>query len=260
MSDPPRLRDLPGGEGSFARDLLRSADPSRAFTAADAVRLQAGVTKAAAVSSSGWFAASVAPKVFAVVLATGAGGLALRAAHKSSERPVVVQAHARRAPVSVARPVSEPVRAEPVRAEPVAPSVEPAPAQEALTVTDGGVSAVRVRVVSRARVSVAQARVSSVTETPPAPVEPTLADELRVIEEARASLRSDPARAVHTLAEASRAMPRGQLRDERDALLVEALARAGRWDEARARAEELERRAPQSPQSARVRAFLRSAP
>lgn len=255
MSDPPRLRDLPDGEGSFARDLLRSADPSRAFTAADAVRLQASVTKAAAVSSSGWFAASVAPKVFAVVLATGAGGLALRAAHKNTERPALTQTHARRAPVNVESPASEAARV-----EPVAPPVEPALAVEPLTVTDGGVSAARARVVSRTRVIVPQARVSSVTEAPSAPAEPTLADELRVIEEARASLRSDPARAAHTLVEASRAMPRGQLRDERDALLVEALAHAGRWDEARTRADELERRAPQSPQSARVRAFLRDAP
>jgi hypothetical protein len=258
MSDPPRLRDLPDGESSFARDLLRGADPSRAFTAADAVRLQASVTKAAAVSSSGWFAASVVPKVFAVVLATGAGGLALRAAHKNTERPALTQSHARRAPVIAAIPASEPARV-----EPAAPPVEPAPAVEplAVTVTDGGVSAARARVVSRARVIAPQAPVVAVAEEPPAPpAEPTLADELRVIEEARASLRSDPARAAHTLAEASRAMPRGQLRDERDALLIEALAHAGRWDEARTRAEELERRAPQSPQSARVRALLRNAP
>ena len=253
MSDPPRLRDLPGGEGSFARDLLRGADPSRAFTAADAVRLQASVTKAAAASSSGWFAASVAPKVFAVVLATGAGGLALRAAHKSSERPALTPSHARRAPVDAPLPAREPVGAEPV---------EPAPAVETPTATlaDGGVSAARARAASRGRVNVPQARVASVAEAPLVPAEPTLADELRVIEEARASLRGDPARAAQTLSEASRAMPRGQLRDERDALLVEAPTRAGRWDEARARAEELERRAPQSPQSARVRALLPRAP
>ena len=58
----------------------------------------------------------------------------------------------------------------------------------------------------------------------------------------------------------ARAMPHGQLRDERDALLVEALVRSGDVPGARTRAAMLEQRAPQSPQSARVRALLRDAP
>ena len=44
------------------------------------------------------------------------------------------------------------------------------------------------------------------------------------------------------------------------ALLVEALVRSGDAAGARARAATLEQRAPQSPQSARVRALLRDAP
>ncbi|MFO0650662.1 MAG: hypothetical protein U0326_30850 [Polyangiales bacterium] len=89
----------------------------------------------------------------------------------------------------------------------------------------------------------------------PAPA-PSLTDELRVVDEARAAVQTNPAGALATLNAAERTFSHGQLTDEREALRVEALTRLGRWDEARARAAALEARAPQSPQTARVRALL----
>jgi hypothetical protein len=241
MSDPPRLRTLADGEGDFARALLRSADPTRALTAADAARLSPLVAKAAA--SSAWLTVGAATKLLAALALVSAGALAARA-HRAPHAPP--HTSARSAPQRAAAPVAlaiAPTLAAPVEAVAPAPSLPAAvaaprahaPPQHARRVVPGPAAA-------------------------PSAAEPTLTDELRVIERARAALRSDPASAVAALTDAERAMPRGQLRDERDALLVEALVRSGAVADARARAAMLEQRAPQSPQSARVRALLRDAP
>ena len=245
MSDPPRLRTLSEAEGDFARSLLRSADPSRAFTAADAARLNAHVARAASVSaSSPGHALSAAQKLLAALALVTAGALAARA-HRAPHAPP--QASARMAPQRVApviAPVIAPTPAAPVEAASPASSVPAALA------------------APRAHAPAARTQRVAVETALPAPsaAEPPLTDEVVVIERARTALRSDPARAVAALTDAERAMPHGQLRDERDALLIEALVRSGDAAGARTRASSLEQRAPQSPQSARVRALLRDAP
>ena len=106
------------------------------------------------------------------------------------------------------------------------------------------------------------------TAAPAAPIAPvaparaplTLAEESALVRTAHASLDGDPARAIALLTAARRDTPDGQLRDERDAVLAEAYARADRWNDARAIARELEHRAPGSAQTARVRDLLRNAP
>lgn len=248
MSDPPRLRELADGS-SFARDLLRHAEPTRALTPGDALRLNATVAKAGSVaaSSSSWAAALTAPKVLAVVTALALGGAAVKTVtHRSPTR--VTAAH-------VAAPRG--VRAHAVAPSPAAETPVEAPRVEApVTAPAAVVDAPVARVAHRRVAVVAPPAPTPVVEAPA----PTLSDELGVIDEARRSLAHDPARAAEALASAARRMPAGQLRDERDALLVEALARCNRWDEARAAADALARRDPQSPQSARVRALLRDAP
>ncbi len=255
MSDPPRLRDLSTPGGDFSRSLLRDAAPTRPITAADALRLKAVVAKAGAAHASGWFAVSVVPKALAAVtVVVFAGGAVVAARHRA---PAVAQSSVRRAIPSPSpraepppKPVAEALSSESAAAAPaaVAPLVPP----------------VVVEAPAAARAHVPAARPRVIAEPVAAPVEPesapSLADELRVVDEARGALRDEPARALAALDDAARRFSRGQLADEREALRVEALARLGRWDEARVRAAALEARAPQSPQCARVRALLREHP
>lgn len=244
MTDPPRLRDLPDG-ASFTRDLLRGAEPTRAFTPADAVRLQTAVAKAGATAAaSSWSAAALTvPKALAVVATLATGVVGVRAVTRPTPAAHVVTP----APMSAARAIPDaptPAIAAPVLAAPSVNVAAPAPSPASAP-----------RAARRHIVSATPFAPSST----PAPA-PTLADELRVIDDARHALARDPSAAVDALTAAATRMPAGQLRDERDALLVEALARCNRWSEARQRAEALARRDPQSPQNARVRALLRDAP
>jgi hypothetical protein len=74
-----------------------------------------------------------------------------------------------------------------------------------------------------------------------------LAQERRAIDDARAALGAgDTTRALGVLDEHARAFPRGILREEREALSVRALARAGRGAEAKTRAEAFHKQFPQS--------------
>ena len=91
--------------------------------------------------------------------------------------------------------------------------------------------------------------------TPPLAAEDSLAEEVRLLRDARAALdRDEPARALVSLdAHASR-FPRGTLYEERLATRVLAMCALGRIDAARLAAQELERAAPRSPHLGRVRA------
>lgn len=247
MSDPVRLRDLPGDDGALARSLLRHAEPTRALSAADAARLQATVVKAAAAPASAGLLASAGPYVLAALATVGAVTAAL------SSRPEVHRAQ----PASPAPVLATP--SAPAPAPVPAPVPAPAPAHAATTSTPDPPPPARPRRARTAAARPAPAAPVVERETPVAQ-EPTLSEELGVIRAARASLRTDPSGALRVLRDAERVMPGGQLRDEREALAIEALLGAGRAGEARARLDALERRAPNSPQGARLRALLRDAP
>ena len=93
--------------------------------------------------------------------------------------------------------------------------------------------------------------------TPPAAAEITdsLAEEVRLLREARAALdRGDTSRVLASLDEHASRFPRGTLYEERLATRVLALCAMGRIDAARLAAQELERAAPRSPHLVRVRA------
>jgi hypothetical protein len=70
----------------------------------------------------------------------------------------------------------------------------------------------------------------------------------------RALAATDPSAAVRLSRQIAGEFPDGMLGEERDALAVVALARAGRGDEARASAARYVRRYPRGPHLARVRA------
>ncbi|HUB06031.1 MAG TPA: hypothetical protein VMB50_03475 [Myxococcales bacterium] len=81
----------------------------------------------------------------------------------------------------------------------------------------------------------------------PAPTDASLADERRLIEQARSALaNADAAGALEALERHARLHPDGQLAEEREALRVSALASAGRRDEAEAAAKAFEARFPGS--------------
>ena len=102
---------------------------------------------------------------------------------------------------------------------------------------------------------------------PPAAVAPTagatdsLAEEVRMLREARAALdRDDAAQALRLLDTHEKRFRRGTLHEERLATRVQALCVLGLVDRARLAAQELERVAPRSPHLARVRASCIAGP
>jgi hypothetical protein len=78
------------------------------------------------------------------------------------------------------------------------------------------------------------------------PVENQLDQEISLLETARGKLPSAPHAALSALRDHELRFPAGQLRIEREFLIVDALARLGRRPEAEARARALERQAPKS--------------
>lgn len=77
---------------------------------------------------------------------------------------------------------------------------------------------------------------------------------------ARAALPDAPARAFSLLRDAEARLRGGQLADERAALAIESLVRAGRRGEAESRLRSFERVTHDGPQLARLRALLRASP
>jgi hypothetical protein len=82
-----------------------------------------------------------------------------------------------------------------------------------------------------------------------------------LLDEARAELaQGDTARAIDRLERHRRTYPVPMLGEERDAMWIEALVKAGRYDEARARAATFRRRSPHSIFSSMVESALESIP
>jgi hypothetical protein len=84
------------------------------------------------------------------------------------------------------------------------------------------------------------------SQSPPKPEGAGLQQEIQLLEEARRRLASEPAQAHRVLLEHERRFPGGQLRIEREFLLIDALARLGRRGDAEERARALEVQAPAS--------------
>jgi hypothetical protein len=89
-------------------------------------------------------------------------------------------------------------------------------------------------------------------------LDPDIAMRLEVAQLARirSLLPSDPSAALRLCEEGQRRFPSGMFREERDAISVLSLARLGRRDEARARAEAFLRHHPRGPFSEEIRNLL----
>lgn len=275
MSDPPRLRDLP--EGGFARDLLRHAAPTPAMRPDDALRLAPAVAKIATgaslpvalLANYGIHALVALGLLSGVVL----GARAMRPRAKPSA-PAAVQVGS--------APAVAPVTPAPRRAEVVAvqaiPSVHralpagpplPPPARVAPAVAVSP-PAVEVPAPTVVRVAPPAVEVPAPLPTPAVggglgaasspPRAPTLTEELTLLRTARAALRESPAQAVEVLREGAARFPGGQMRDDREALLIEALLRAGRRDDAASRLRALSATNASEAQVARLRAMLQNTP
>ena len=70
--------------------------------------------------------------------------------------------------------------------------------------------------------------------------------EAQLLDQARAAIKNDPARALELAREHARLYPRGALAQEREVIAIEALKRAGKSNAARERADEFRQRHPSS--------------
>jgi hypothetical protein len=101
---------------------------------------------------------------------------------------------------------------------------------------------------------------SAVAATPAAPARPAERSSRREIAQLvriRALLERDPKAAYQLAQRSEQEFPKGVLSEERQALLVEALAKSGRLEAAAQKAKEFHQRYPQSPLRDRVEAALR---
>jgi hypothetical protein len=240
MSDPKRLLDQDGDGTPEERGLIEAARERGMPAAAKAAVWSAVVVQGLVASAQVAAAASSAAKGSALagllswkgllVVAVGATAATgawlfdprLPAAPPASPRPAA-------APGQIARAVSPPTAAPP-------PKVEPPPQAVARPAERGR----PVRLSSAA------------TDTQLLPSR--LAEEAQSLVEARRLLRSGAiAAAQAALEKADREFAGGRLGQEREALLIEALARGGQRDLARGRAAAFLRNYPSSPHAVDVR-------
>jgi hypothetical protein len=237
MNGPMRLIDEPSSEARqgdiLARDLL-AAGRGEALTANEKRAIWTGLAAHALVAAAP-AAASVAP---AAVVDLGGKALGLGALAKGTlvvvalAGGVVGGAHVlRRAAPTAERPMVSPASA------PVAP-VPPEPVPAVVVAPPPRSPALPTR------------------ESPPAPRSSPasrLAEEGRVVLDARRALRAgDAASALRRLEAARAAFAGGALVQEREALTIEALAQLGRHEAAAARAQAFLRAYPGSPHAAAV--------
>jgi hypothetical protein len=166
--------------------------------------------------AAGWLARGAAVATFVVGIAVGAAW--------SPRGRVVVDAPSSSAPARESQPAPFASAVEAITPSTTASSVQIATVDAGASVSPAPPSAPR-----------------------PAPERDDLAQERSLLEAARtALLRRDASGTLAMLQKHATRYPNGRLAEERDALIVQALALAGRGDEARARTEAFEKRYPQS--------------
>ena len=231
MSEPRRLRD----EGpEDVRDLLRAGRATRAMSPGERARTKARVARyasAAAIAAAlSWLpGAALGAGLGVAVVAVGWGVPALMSRWSAPPAERVVK---------IAPPVAPPV------APPPEPTAEPLSAP----------------VVPRPAITVASpASVASAAPPEEPPVDP-LAEEVALLDRARAALGSRPAAALAITDEHAARFPRGKLAMERELVAIDALRRLGRRGDARARGEAILERARGSLYEQRIRALIEGGP
>jgi len=238
MNDPKRLLDGGGGASARERDVLRAgraegptprekqalwtAIAAQSALAIPAASAQNAASAGAGVGATSAGGASLAVKSALVAIALGGGVFATaRAWPPASPPPPTI--------VETSRPPPPPSA--------ILPPIEAPPAP---------------------RAAPARAARPQLTHDLPArePAPSRLAAEGRAVVEAKRALRAgDAASALRLLEAAGRTFPDGALGQEREALAIEALDRAGQREAARARAHAFLRAYPTSPHATNVRRF-----
>ncbi|WP_437680317.1 tetratricopeptide repeat protein [Sorangium sp. So ce131] len=247
MSDPKRWIEAGGGAPEGARELLRVASRPRTMTPAEFTRTAARVGPLGPPTAAG--TGSMLPMwVKGIFLAAGIGlgGMAIYgvirgtqgSAASAAEPAALEHLPASRLLASARDVVGSPEPAAPPAAAP--PPEEPARAPEP------------------SRQPPRNTRPAAPAET--AAPEGDVGREAKLLEQARAALAQDPAAALAAVNQHRTEFPRGQLVAEREFLAIQVLARLGRADEARTRAEAFLARFPSSPHAERVRRLASAAP
>lgn len=251
-----------GGDGSGSELERALLDAGRSYRSSDHARTKTlaalGLSGSAAVAAgvAGALAGSSLAKVLTRALgrATGTAWTKLLAGVSVVGLVAAVPAGHyllnRRQPPAVApavRPMELAVAA--AVADPPAPRLDPAPSGAAPSAAAG-----MPRLEHPAGV-VAHAGAARVAR--PELHDAALAEELAALDAARAALGAgDPAGALSRLDGYARAHPGGRLELEAEILRIDAIAKSGRADEARKRAEVFLRRHPKSVLAARARGYL----
>jgi hypothetical protein len=115
---------------------------------------------------------------------------------------------------------------------------------------------------NEARGAATEARANRANDTPEesadtSPARETSESEASFLRRAQTTLNGDPATALQMLEQHPARFPQGILMQERDVMAIDALARLGRMDEARARARAFAVRYPRSAHESRIASILK---
>ncbi|MBI5532844.1 MAG: hypothetical protein HY898_09030 [Deltaproteobacteria bacterium] len=238
MNEPTRWRQSGPEE---VRELLRHAAAPRAMTAAERDRMARRVARIAAIPAG----LGVLFWVKGMALGAVIGAISLTAAVSlqrgwiggpSPSEHVAPRQASTRAPLA-----SAPLPAATQESPATAADPAPAPAPSPLAVGTPSSASVEADAAPDARVD-------------------TLAEEAALLEEARAAVSSNPARALELSQQHASRYPKGQMGMERELVAIEALNGLGRVAEARARAGALLARSRGSLYEDRIRNLFPEAP
>lgn len=219
--DPSRLSDPSGPAG--LRDVLRAAQAD-VGTDAQLARLaqrlgpMLGPAVPVAPATAGLSGAAKLGLAGLALIVAGGGAWLVSASHPAGPTPAPTPAHAVAPPAAVVKPpvVSAAPAPTPPADEPSAAVAKPLPAVA-----------------------------SAPAKLPEKPLPPALS-EAELLEQARAALKGDPARALLRANEHAARFPRGVLVQEREVLAIQALRQLGRNAEADRRAQAFARAFPGS--------------
>lgn len=263
MSDPTRWKD--GGGPAGIGDLLRSASKPRPMTVAEKARTAARLAKLVPPGGAGAGGAGAGSAIGGAVWGKGLSLLALacatgalaRTAQPTWELPPSSPAASVEAPItSGSAPGSSdnaPVYNDAPSGAPAVPALEVGPEPAASTGPAGERREASNEAVpslstpqKKAHPTAAKGPKTSELSRPSTDKNPLL-EEAEIVDLARAKLGSDPLSSLSLLQTHARRFPGGQLAAEREYLLIDALLRLGRTDEARARAQAFSARHPNHP-------------
>jgi hypothetical protein len=276
--DPPRMRELELRDSELS-ELLDAVDRDVAppdVLARSAHRLSAaigishsdpsglGAPPVESIAAAKTGAASAAAKSAATV-AAAKGAAAITPMLAAVAKPLLVVAHASATSVAVWSGQRE--RPEAPAGEPPRISAPAAPAQSAAPVPPAAPVTPSVPALPAQRTAQEISQVLHASEPPrarparthrsaAATRERTQDEELRSLQRAQAELALHPADAVRRLREHAKTWPNGWLDEERAALLVEALLRAGERSAAEQALAELRAHRPRSPALPRLARML----